>query len=111
MDRERAARLLAEERRRVEQALADLQGEAQGDRSAAAETGDIADPAEPLTSQQGDDAVAAQLGHRLAALERAEARLGAGTYGLSVRSGRPIPDERLEADPAAELTAEEAAAS
>ena len=28
--------------------------------------------------------------------------------GRSVRSGAPIPDERLEADPAAELTVEEA---
>jgi hypothetical protein len=28
-----------------------------------------------------------------------------------VRSGRPIPDERLEADPLAELTVEEAAAA
>jgi len=44
------------------------------------------------------------------ALERAEARLAAGSYGRSVRSGRPIPDERLEADPLAELTVEEAAA-
>jgi DnaK suppressor protein len=40
-------------------------------------------------------------------IERAQKRLEAGTYGLSVRSGRPIPDERLEADPAAELTVEE----
>ena len=45
---------------------------------------------------------------RLAALERAEARLAAGIYGRSVRSGRPIPDERLEADPLAELTVDEA---
>jgi DnaK suppressor protein len=36
---------------------------------------------------------------RLQALERAEARLAAGTYGRSVRSGQPIPDERLQADP------------
>ena len=35
-------------------------------------------------------------------------RLEEGTYGRSVRSGAPIPDERLEADPAAELTVEEA---
>ena len=35
-------------------------------------------------------------------------RLADGTYGRSVRSGDPIPDERLEADPAAELTVEEA---
>ena len=38
---------------------------------------------------------------------RAEARLAAGTYGLSVESGEPIPDERLEAIPTAERTAEE----
>jgi hypothetical protein len=37
-------------------------------------------------------------------------RLAAGTYGASVLSGRPIPDERLEAFPLAELTVEEAAA-
>ena len=35
----------------------------------------------------------------------------AGSYGRSVRSGQPIPDERLEADPLAELTVEEAAAA
>jgi DnaK suppressor protein len=34
--------------------------------------------------------------------------LTAGTYGRSTVSGVPIPDERLEADPAAELTVEEA---
>jgi DnaK suppressor protein len=34
-----------------------------------------------------------------------------GTYGRSVRSGEPIPDERLEADPAAELTISEARAA
>jgi len=33
--------------------------------------------------------------------------LADGTFGRSVRSGAPIPDDRLEADPAAELTVEE----
>jgi DnaK suppressor protein len=47
---------------------------------------------------------------RLAAIDRALRRLDEGTYGRSVRSGVPIPDERLEADPAAELTVEEARA-
>jgi hypothetical protein len=42
---------------------------------------------------------------------RAEAQLAAGSYGRSVRSGQPIPDERLEADPLAELTVQEAAAA
>jgi hypothetical protein len=45
------------------------------------------------------------------ALQRAEARLAAGSYGRSVRSGQAIPDERLEADPLAELTVQEAAAT
>jgi DnaK suppressor protein len=44
---------------------------------------------------------------QLAALERAEQRLAAGTYGLSVESGEPIPDERLEAFSTAERTATE----
>ena len=43
----------------------------------------------------------------LAALERAEARLAAGTYGLSIESGEPIPDERLEIVPTAERTVAE----
>jgi DnaK suppressor protein len=49
--------------------------------------------------------------NRLDAIERALRRLDEGTYGRSVRSGEPIPDERLEADPAAELTIEEARAA
>ena len=57
-----------------------------------------------------DDAIAESLRDRLGALERAEQRLADGTYGRSVQSGQPIPDARLEADPAAELTVEEAAA-
>jgi len=47
------------------------------------------------------------LTEQLAAVERAEARLAAGTYGLSVDSGDPIPDERLEALPTAERTVRE----
>ena len=34
-------------------------------------------------------------------------RLQAGTYGLSVESGEPIPDGRLEALPLAERTVDE----
>ncbi len=47
------------------------------------------------------------LREQLAAVERAEARLAAGTYGLSIESGERIPDERLELRPTAELTTEE----
>ena len=51
--------------------------------------------------------MASGLRDRLAALERAERRIDNGTFGYSIRSGLPIPDDRLEADPAAELTVEE----
>ena len=57
-----------------------------------------------------DDSVAETLRERLDALNRALKRLDDGTYGRSVRSGLPIPEERLDADPAAELTIEEARA-
>lgn len=107
MDEARARQLLADERARVEGLLGDLTRAADEDRATTKETGDIADPAQPLTDEQGADAVAAGLRDRLAAIERAEARLANGSYGRSVQSGQPIPDERLEADPAAELTVEE----
>jgi DnaK suppressor protein len=66
------------------------------------------DSAEPLTTEGTDESIRTELEERLAAIGRAEQRLDAGTYGVSVRSGQPIPDDRLEADPAAELTVEEA---
>ena len=110
MDDEKARKLLEAERRRVEALMEGLRADRAEDRAAADEPGDWADPAQSLTAEGGDDAVAAGLEERLEAIGRAESRLAAGTYGRSVRSGAPIPDERLEADPAAELTVEEAAA-
>ena len=71
---------------------------------------DYGDAALPLNELGDEDVVAGNLQERLAAIDRALARLEAGTYGRSVISGQPIPDERLEADPAAELTIEEARA-
>ena len=63
---------------------------------------------EGLYQDEFDAGRLTDLKDRLAAVERAEERLAAGTYGLSTRSGEPIPDERLEASPTAELTVEEA---
>jgi RNA polymerase-binding transcription factor len=111
MDSDQArARLLAE-RAEVAGLLAGAESAGQQDRAAERETGDMADAAQPLTAEGMDDAVAESLRDRLAALDRALRRLDDGSYGLSVRSGLPIPDDRLEADPAAELTVEEAGAS
>jgi DnaK suppressor protein len=111
MEYERARALLQEERARVEQLLLDTVAAGQDDRVGANQNGDMADPAERLTAEEGDDAVSAGLRERLAAIERAEHRIEQGTYGISVRSGVPLPDERLEADPAAELTVDEAQAT
>jgi RNA polymerase-binding transcription factor len=108
MEYDRAKDLLGAERVRVEQLLSALDDAGVADREAENESGNMDDRAEPLTSEGTDDSVRAELEERLAAIDRAGLRLQAGTYGNSVRSGQPIPDDRLEADPAAELTVEEA---
>ena len=74
------------------------------------EEADDQDPgnlASDLYQEEFDEGLRNDLEVRLAAVERAEARLEAGTYGLSVQSGEPIPDERLEVVPTAELTVDE----
>jgi len=110
MDLEQARSLLTAERERVQRQLADTRTVQSEDHVAEADTGDIADPARSLTEQGVDDAVAAALQDRLAAIDRALLRVDSGDFGRSIRSGDPIPDERLQADPAAELTVQEAAA-
>jgi DnaK suppressor protein len=110
MDQDRARALLSTERDGVAQLLEQTEAAARADRESEAEIGDMADPGSSLVAEGTDDAVAASLRARLDAIERAERRLAEGTYGRSIRSGLPIPDERLEANPAAELTVEEAQA-
>jgi DnaK suppressor protein len=105
MDEKRAKELLAAERERVEAALASVRGDGR-------EEGDAQKPAGDFNNEGlYEDEFAAgreqDLERRLDRLERAEERLAAGTYGLSVRSGEPIPDGRLEAEPLAELTVDE----
>jgi DnaK suppressor protein len=107
MDEKVARERLTAERADVAQLLRDAEGAARADREAEDEPGDYADAAQPLTAQGMDEAMAASFRDRLD-IDRALKRLDEGTYGVSVRSGTPIPDARLEADPAAELTIEEA---
>jgi DnaK suppressor protein len=90
VDPERAQGLLAGEREQVEREIAAIALDSEG-----------------LYQDEFDAGRVEGLKERLAAVERAERRLDAGTYGLSVRSGAPIPDERLEILPTAELTVEE----
>ena len=104
MDQAQARVLLTGERARLQRLLQAATGQ-----PPAAELGDEVDDADRRNAEQTGTAVDQLLRARWAALERAEARLAAGGYGRSLRSGQAIPDERLEADPLAELTAEEAA--
>ena len=108
MDDERARALLQAERVRVQRLLGGANAVGRSDREAVDDDAGDSDAAELLASQGTDDALTAELENRSAALDRAEQRLNAGTFGRSIRSGQAIPDDRLEADPAAELTVEEA---
>ena len=105
MNEKRARDLLAAERKRLERELARHMHE---------DDGELSDPffgpgnlAAKLYEDELEESLAEDLRVQLAALERAEQRLAAGTYGLSIESGEPIPDERLEVLPTAELTTEE----
>ncbi|HET6813636.1 MAG TPA: hypothetical protein VFJ69_06470 [Actinomycetota bacterium] len=110
MDKRQARALLEEERRRLERLRASVAADRERVAGAPEGAEDLVDEANRRVGEETDEVVARQLGNRLQALERAEARLAAGTYGRSVMSGRPIPDERLEAFPLAELTVDEEAA-
>lgn len=103
MDDARARELLARERARIEKSLADLQNPPE-DRD---EPRDASEDANELFDEELGEGVAERLQEELAAIERAEERLADGKFGLSVESGEPIPDGRLEAIPWAERTAEE----
>lgn len=109
MDLEATRSRLEDERAQLGRQLAEVgQTDVQGRRTQTGTTGDDVDTAQSLVTQITDNAVAATLRDRLAAVERALQRVDDGTYGRSVRSGVPIPEARLDADPAAELTVEEA---
>jgi len=102
MDPDRARRLLALERERIEQGISDLAPEAAREQD---DSGD--DGSQALYQQEFDVGRGQDLQEQLAAVERAESRLADGTYGRSVETGAQIPDARLEALPTAERTVEE----
>ena len=105
MDHDRARQLLARERERIARGLAEVAPEDMGE--LADYDQHLGDQGTDLFERERDEAIRQQLRAEFEALERAERRLQEGTYGLSVESGEPIPDERLEAFPLAERTADE----
>ena len=109
IDTEHFRMRLEDERRRVMEAIENLQRESPG--SLADETGELnpgfdqhpGDVATELfdreleyTLQDGEQAL-------LARIDRALGRIDDGTYGTCERCGKDIPEERLEARPWAEL--------
>ena len=104
MDADRARELLAQERARIESALPEL---AEPERDEETDPFGTADGAPEMIDNEIDEGVAQRLRDELEAIARAEARLQEGGYGLSVDSGEPIPDARLEAIPWAERTTAE----
>jgi DnaK suppressor protein len=105
MEPERARELLAVERDRIERELAALGRGGPRESAARREPGDR--DSEDLYEDELDEGRREELSAALDAVTRAEGRLAAGTFGLSVESGAPIPDERLEVLPTAERTVEE----
>jgi DnaK suppressor protein len=104
MDAEHARELLARERSRIERLLADARAREADEGLNRYEASDVAPN---LLDAELGEGQAERLTEELEAVERAERRLAEGTYGLSVESGKPIPDGRLEVIPWAERTAEE----
>jgi RNA polymerase-binding transcription factor len=105
MEPERARELLSRERQRIEQALSSHTRGGPQESDQNIEPGE--EDSEDLYQDELDEGRIRDLRDELAAVERAETRLAAGTYGFSILSGDPIPDGRLEARPTAELTVEE----
>ena len=108
MNEPRARELVARERARIESALAEQSGESRGEGSLPRQqTGEYREVGSALDTELVATAFGADLREHLAAVGRAEERIARGTYGRSVESGIPIPDERLEVEPLAERTIEE----
>jgi DnaK suppressor protein len=102
VDPEPARQRLASERARIEEELERLRPTARAD-----DQFDYGDQAAELDEAEREEAIREELEGVLAAIERAERRLDDGTYGISVVSGEPIPDERLELIPWADRKADE----
>jgi DnaK suppressor protein len=101
MDADRARARLAEEKARIERELEEHMSRA------ADEPEDSGDQANELEQASTDSALRGDLRQTLEAIQRAEARLEDGKYGVSVVSGDPIPDGRLEAVPWADRNVDE----
>ena len=106
MDAARARQLLQEQRERIERELAELRAD-RGDGELSSIDQHPADSGSELFELERDRSMIDRLELELEAIRRAERRIEDGTYGVSVESGEPIPDGRLEIVPWADRTAQE----
>jgi DnaK suppressor protein len=109
MEPDRARELLERERERILQELEDLRNRGGSDGELSNIDQHPADAGTELFDEELDQSMIDRLSRELEAIDRAEERIVSGTYGLSVESGEPIPDNRLEAIPHADRTVEEQA--
>ena len=109
MDAKHARKLLKEEQQRIQRELEELRTDTGGDGELSTLDQHTADAGSELLEDERTQSMIDRLERELEAVERAKKRIEDGTYGLSVESGKPIPDARLEAVPQAERTVEEQA--
>jgi RNA polymerase-binding protein DksA len=114
MDVERARRRLLEERERLRALIADeervIQDAVEGQqRELSHDDPHSGDIATEVVEEEIELALRNGLEHELKEVEAALERIEQGTYGRCEACGRPIPDERLEAVPAARYCLEDQA--
>ena len=113
MESDLARQRLADERARLDGVKATFDDEHLTDQSESDSTGELssydqhqADMGTETFEREKDLSILEQVEAELAAVEHALRRLDDGTYGTCEVCGTPIPDERLEAMPAARLCLE-----
>jgi RNA polymerase-binding transcription factor DksA len=105
MDADHARALLARERSRIEDQLKGLEPPPDDELSNLDQH--PGDAGTEVFEEERDAGIADRLREELDAIGRAERRVEEGTYGVSMESGEPIPDDRLEAVPWTDRTVEE----
>jgi RNA polymerase-binding transcription factor DksA len=100
---------LRAEHDRIQRELEELRAETGNDGELSTIDQHTADAGTELFEEERVQSMIERLEQELQAVERAMQRVEDGTYGLSIESGEPIPDSRLEAVPHAERTVEEQA--
>jgi RNA polymerase-binding transcription factor DksA len=100
---------LQQEEERIQRELEELRSQSVGDGELSHMDQHNADRGSELFEEERNRSLIERLERELEAVGRAMKRLEDGSYGISVESGQPIPDGRLEAVPHAERTVEEQA--